>query len=545
LQAPRSRGAGVPRPRTTLNSLRAGAEPGLTHNRASSSGPTHFNSHLQTGELGDQSRQATGSAEVERTDSPLIRTVNSDIPLFSLNSISLFPTIPSMPTTASSSGGQASQPVQPQANPVVLAHNRRMPQPGEKNAPEFDVDKPQELHRFFERMDDWYTIESIVVDAEKKRRLVRYTDVDTEQQWKAMPEFINGTYDEFKEAILASYPKAVDVNRGSVEALKKKVRNLGMIDVSEKDVLLSLVRIMTAEVAKLKKLNPPIHTNRELVEIFLKCLTKGFAAKVAQKLSIHRVSTALAPNANQQGLQQPRNTEDMFDISEVMEMAKLTAQEHANPFAKYLGVSMSDSGGGETIAKLEETVASLKDTIKLQQANYQMIDQKLGALVQASTRNQQSGNYGMRTGNFAQGNSMGTEFKCFYCAELGHRVSDCVHLLAHMNKGWIKRVFGQLKLPDGQNIPRDGAKPTREIIEELNKVVPGLIPTARIKESLYQGGIQTKIIDKDEEATNMLLALVQQIGIGGLKRALEKENFHLAKEEDQEGIPDQDFYGVQ
>jgi len=72
-------------------------------------------------------------------------------------------------------------------------------------------------------MYDWFAIESIVLDAEKKRRLVRYTDVDTEQQWKAMAEFVNGTYDEFKEAILVSYPKAVDVNRGSVEALKKKV----------------------------------------------------------------------------------------------------------------------------------------------------------------------------------------------------------------------------------------------------------------------------------------------------------------------------------
>ena len=446
-----------------------------------------------------------------------------------------------MATPASTSGGQASQPVQPQANPVVLAQNRRMPQPGEKNAPEFDVDKPQELHRFFERMDDWFAIESIVLDAEKKRRLVRYTDVDTEQQWKAMAEFVNGTYDEFKEAILVSYPKAVDVNRGSVEALKRKVRNLGVIDVSEKDLLLALVRIMTAEVAKLKKLNPPIHTNRELVEIFLKCLTKGFAAKVAQKLSIHRVSATLAPNANQAGQQQPRNTEDMFDISEVMEMAKLTAQEHANPFAKYLGASSSDSGGGETIAKLEETVASLKDTIKLQQANYQMIDQKLGALVQASTRNQQSGNYGMRPGNFAQGSSTGMDPRCYYCCETGHRISDCVHVFAHMNKGWIKKVLGQIKLPDGQNVPRDGTKSMREVVEELNKMIPGIIPTSRIKESLYQGGVQTKMIDKDEEATNMLVALVQQIGIGGLKRALEKENFHLAKEEDQEGTFDQGF----
>jgi len=149
-KAPRSRGAGVPRPRTTLNSLRAGAEPGLSHNRASSSGPTHFNS--QNREPANQSSQATGSAEAEQTVSPLNQPVNSDTPLFSLNSISLFLTIPNMATPASTSGGQASQPVQPQANPVVLAQNRHMPQPGEKNAPEFDVDKPQELHRFFECM---------------------------------------------------------------------------------------------------------------------------------------------------------------------------------------------------------------------------------------------------------------------------------------------------------------------------------------------------------------------------------------------------------
>jgi len=108
-----------------------------------------------------------------------------------------------------------------------------------------------------------------------------------ERQWKALPEFSAGIYEALKEKLLTLYPKAEELGRGSVDNLKKKMRGIGEIGVNDRDVLLSLIRIITAELSKLKNISPPIHTNRELVEMFLGCLSRKFAASVAQKLSIH------------------------------------------------------------------------------------------------------------------------------------------------------------------------------------------------------------------------------------------------------------------
>ncbi len=134
---------------------------------------------------------------------------------------------------------------------------RKMPQPGEKNALFFDVERPQELNRFFERMEDWFAEENLIANAERKRKTVRYMDIETEDQWKALSTFDTGMFDQFKERIIACYPGAVDVVKGSVAGLKKKIKQIGLVSTEDRDELLSLIRIMMAEVAKLKKLCLP------------------------------------------------------------------------------------------------------------------------------------------------------------------------------------------------------------------------------------------------------------------------------------------------
>jgi len=216
---------------------------------------------------------------------------------------------------------------------------RKMPQPGEKNALFFDIERPQELNRFFERMEDWFVEEGINADADKKKKTVRYTDVETEDQWKASSKFDNGTFDLFKKQVIACYPRAVDIAKGSVAGLKKKIKQIGLVSADYRDELLSLIRIMTAEVAKLKKITPPIHT------------------------TVHRLATP-APAGAGAAVAAPRNPEDMYDVADVMEMANLTAQEHSNPFAKYLGHSGSTRGEGVAV-KVEEAISKMNDTMSL------------------------------------------------------------------------------------------------------------------------------------------------------------------------------------
>ena len=186
---------------------------------------------------------------------------------------------------ASASGTQPTS-----LNERVARH--RMPKPGERNAPVFDPDKPEELGRFFDRVEDWFLDEGIVDDEERKKRIVKYLDADSEVQWKALSKFTTGSFVDFKAQVMSSYPAAEEVMKGSVTALKRKIKKIGPVMPDDRDELLSLVRIMTAEIMKLKNITPPIHTNRELVDLFLGRLSPDFASRVATKLTVHRLIDA-------------------------------------------------------------------------------------------------------------------------------------------------------------------------------------------------------------------------------------------------------------
>ena len=71
---------------------------------------------------------------------------------------------------------------------------------------------------------------------------------------------------------------------------------------------------------------------------------------------------------------------------------------------------------------------------------------------------------------------------------------------------------------------------------------------ARIrKEHFYQGTpqaesyIQMQATDPEEEASRVLIELMHKMGVGNLQRALQKENFHLATE-DNDDEAEQGFY---
>jgi hypothetical protein len=267
----------------------------------------------------------------------------------------------------------------PATNPNFAAPmpTRKMPKPGEKNAPTFDPDKPGELVRFFELMEDWFADEHITDDVDKKRRIVRYLDADSEVQWKALPEFTNGTFEEFKVEVISFYPGAEDLVRGSVSALKSKIKDIGPVGIHDRADLMNLIRTVTAEVVKLKLITPPIHTNKELVDLFLSGLTVDFAQRVSQKLAVRGLMNLSNPAAN---LVEERNSEDMFDVAEVMKIARYAAAENKNSFGRFLKKTDDTSA---TNVKLEAAVAKLSDSIEIQTRHNQVLEQRLASMQQA------------------------------------------------------------------------------------------------------------------------------------------------------------------
>jgi hypothetical protein len=405
-----------------------------------------------------------------------------------------------------------------------------MPKPGDKNAPTFDTEKPEELGRFFDRVEDWFLDEEIEDDKEKKRRIVKYLDADSEVQWKALSKFSTGTYEEFKSQVMSSYPAAEEVMKGSVTALKRKIKKLGPVQTDDRDELLSLIRIMTAEIMKLKKIDPPIHTNRELVDLFLGRLDPEFASRVANKLAVHRLIAAnmpVDPSA-------VRNPEDMYDIEEVMEMAKQTSLEHANPFGKFLAVSAVQTA--PTTAKLEEAVARLTDTIQVQLQHSKAVDQKLHTL--QSFVNQPRPMYNeqrapVRPSGMGQSNY--SNMNCFYC-EGPHRIVDCVHVTAHIDQGLIKKMDGRLRLADGSQLPRKEGKSAKELVEALKGNRPGVIPMAKLGDKAPSSQrvsgatyVQTQYANQEDE---LLQELIYKLGTEKTRQYLQaREEFNAEAEE--------------
>ena len=532
----RTRASQPSRGRQTQNSRRAGQTPGL--------------------EFTNQERSHPISQSQSQNISNLSVSHISQFPFDSTISISNMssqnqtgPTAGSStaPGTALGAGNQNTQ--SSSANPSQGMQNysrQRMPKPGEKNAPSFDPEKPEELGRFFDRMEDWFSDEGITDGDDKKRRIVKYLDADSEIQWKALPKFLSGTFDEFKAEVMSSYPAAEEVMKGSVAALKRKIKRIGPIATDERDDLLSLIRIMTAEVMKLKRIAPPIHTNRELVDLFLSRLTPEFASRVASKLSVHR----LVDTAQQNNAQAQRNPEDMYDIEDVMKMARHTSLEQANPFGKFLMGTQSNQAASSV--KLEEAVARLTDSIQIQTQYNKQMDQRLASLQNVITRDRSTQNQGFGQSNQStynrsqmQGNNASyannaSSGQCFYCEESGHRIPDCPAVLKHLDLGWIKRVDGYLRMPDGAKLPRETTRSTMEVIECRNRKTPGILKLPD-KTSLYQGSTNSISLmqthpgqSKDEDDVKVLLELVQRMGVDQVKGLLSTRVQAPSEEEEWE-----------
>ena len=193
-------------------------------------------------------------------------------------------------------------------------------------------------------------------------------------QWKALSKFTVGTFQAFKDEVMAAYPQVEEVTKESVSMLKRKIKQVSPIATDEHNDLGLLIRIMTTEIVKLKKITLPIHTNRELVNLFLGRLTTDFASRVAQKLTMHHVVQATVA-----AMQGARNLEDMYDIDKVMQVAKHTSLESAVPFGKFVALNLGSQS--EVTAKLEEAVVKLTDTMHInnqaQEQYMKRVDQRL------------------------------------------------------------------------------------------------------------------------------------------------------------------------
>jgi len=184
--------------------------------------------------------------------------------------------------------------VEPQSSsaeePAVTSRSsqKTMPLPGSRGAPFFDESKPIELLQFIDQMEDLFKEYGIHNDQDKKKKLGKYADQQTEFEWKAFREFEDGVdFAEFKKALIDDYPEAQMARKGTLTALKNVCRENSRLLEGDYTQLKTLIRSFRAQ-QKLLLVPPVLVSNRELVDMFLGCLRESFASQVRSSLNIEQ-----------------------------------------------------------------------------------------------------------------------------------------------------------------------------------------------------------------------------------------------------------------
>src|SRR6202522_2257042 len=112
-----------------------------------------------------------------------------------------------------------------------------MPMRGERTAPILDGTRARDLPRTFTDLETLFRRAKITDDNEKKKQVIYYTDFDTEQLWKYLPEFDDptSTYADFKNAIMEFYPEAAEFlySITDIDSLTDERQRLGMTSVQD------------------------------------------------------------------------------------------------------------------------------------------------------------------------------------------------------------------------------------------------------------------------------------------------------------------------
>jgi len=91
--------------------------------------------------------------------------------------------------------------------------------PGSTEAPFFDKSKPIELLHFIDQMEDLFEEYGIHNDQDKKKKLGKYADQQTEFEWKAFKEFEDSiNFSEFEKALIDDDPDSQMAGKGTLTA---------------------------------------------------------------------------------------------------------------------------------------------------------------------------------------------------------------------------------------------------------------------------------------------------------------------------------------
>ena len=222
--------------------------------------------------LTDKFREVSAELQRNRTRSPSTTTQNK------------------MPTAASYANKDPD---------VVSDEDEVYPVPGmpsflKKLNIELNEELPDSIIQYLRQME--MLVSKVVSDCLKKFYHTAYLPTVTLQdRWRSLPEYHTGTYEEYVRAIVAFYPAAAALQRGSRETLESVFARHRNIRVDERDKFQRFNLHVRTEAKKLENKSTDksrsLITNIELVRKILACLDQSFRSSVRLRLSLKKPST--------------------------------------------------------------------------------------------------------------------------------------------------------------------------------------------------------------------------------------------------------------
>ncbi|THU93964.1 hypothetical protein K435DRAFT_799288 [Dendrothele bispora CBS 962.96] len=352
-----------------------------------------------------------------------------------------------------------------------MPESPRMPRPGAKDAPVFDVasEDPRSYFKHLESLLEECKIDS---DAEKKRHTLRYLPEDVEDQWKYQDHYKAGTYANWKKEILRSYTGKSDEDRGTIHQLRRIMKRFSNISITD-----------AYEYAKMKREAQPVMaqvmenkyaTNREITDLIWEVLTRDFAMAIRTRISLRRVEPAGTPITS----------ENRYPYAEVLKIGQhLIDEANDGDTSGRSGRTYSDTSGTSVKIELKESMndmmkefmAGLTDVIQTQtRSTHQQFDSVLKALHQSGTQvpnyHQSAQNSSLHVPSHApssqnrgwqHSNSTNKptftsleDLLCYFCDQSGHMSRNCPHRLEMVEEGLLIERDGRTLLKDGGPIPR-------------------------------------------------------------------------------------------
>ena len=455
----------------------------------------------------------------------------------------------------------------PEILSLEMVSEKKMIAPGSRDAPKFSSDRPEGLRRFVRLIEDLWQEAGVTDDETKKSTIGKYADEDSEEEWAALSTFgPSHSWAEFKKELIENYPEAAAAERGTPARIRQLCAETTKVSLGDMPALYRFRRAFMAEATKLQK-PPAAMANRELVELFIGCLSNTFSSAVLQFLG----NTVPNEKAKAKDGDAPRRPEDRYDLTEVCKAALQVSENSQGMFSlmrkdSFLngserGVLMFNQPISEAKALAEKVnemesvqalerdhLASVTKTMESKMSGLEEMIKTLLAQSQAAPSqgvckgdcksgsckiHEVSGGPTQRWGG--KQNGLSNE-KCFWCGLLGHFQADCDDLKNQIRLGNVKvNQEGKLRLRDGSFIPNQPVGATmKEKVERHYAKKPSQFYYGEYEDSDLTSPLMPKYaqyMGASEDAEKRVARLEAELELRKREDALEQRKRKLDLEE--------------